>query len=201
MNKENIDKLKSLPKPNILEMIIPFYTIGDVNHLYSDNQYDWYYALSESLKPNRYLEIGVYAGYSAIVTFFGNKELESMHLYDNSSYGAKLSDAIETIEKAGFVGEIFSLDCDTQSINELDIGNVDYKFDFIHVDGDHSYKGALHDLELVLPLLSENGIIVVDDITYEKDVDWATSDFLSSHPELDYIFIDSFRGHRIIYKK
>ena len=40
------------------------------------------------------------------------------------------------------------------------------KFDIIYVDGDHSYKGAKKDLELSLPLLKENGKIIVDDLHY-----------------------------------
>ena len=40
------------------------------------------------------------------------------------------------------------------------------KFDFIYVDGDHSYKGAKKDLELSLPLLNEGGKIIVDDLGY-----------------------------------
>lgn len=202
MIQENIDKLKNLRKPNILELVKPYFTVGDPVHLNSDNQYDWYYALSNAIKPKRYLEIGVFAGYSAIVSFFGSAEMKSMHLYDNSSYGARLDDAVNTILSSGFKGQIFAFDCDTQATNNLNLGSADFnKFDFIHVDGDHSYEGALHDLELVLPLLDDNGIIIVDDITYEQSVDFATRDFLSAHPELDYVFIDSLRGHRIIFKK
>lgn len=40
------------------------------------------------------------------------------------------------------------------------------KFDFIYVDGDHSYEGAKRDLELSLPLLKEDGKIIVDDLQY-----------------------------------
>lgn len=40
------------------------------------------------------------------------------------------------------------------------------KFDFIYIDGDHSYQGAKKDLELSLPLLKEGGKIIVDDLQY-----------------------------------
>jgi SAM-dependent methyltransferase len=41
-------------------------------------------------------------------------------------------------------------------------------FDFIYVDGDHSYEGAKKDLELCLPLLKEGGKIIVDDLHYSS---------------------------------
>lgn len=54
------------------------------------------------------------------------------------------------------------------------------KFDIIYVDGDHSYKGAKKDLELSLPLLKENGKIIVDDLHYPS-VRQAFNEFVSEN--------------------
>jgi predicted O-methyltransferase YrrM len=37
------------------------------------------------------------------------------------------------------------------------------KFDYIHIDGDHSLEGKLADLELSRSLLKPGGLVLVDD--------------------------------------
>lgn len=54
------------------------------------------------------------------------------------------------------------------------------EFDIIFVDGDHSYKGAKKDLELSLPLLAENGKIIVDDLHY-REVHQAFQEFINEN--------------------
>ena len=40
----------------------------------------------------------------------------------------------------------------------------DIKIDYLHIDGDHSYKGVKKDFELYSSIMSENGIITIHDI-------------------------------------
>ena len=41
------------------------------------------------------------------------------------------------------------------------------KFDFIFIDGDHSYPGVKKDYESVLPYVSENGVMVFHDAWWD----------------------------------
>lgn len=54
--------------------------------------------------------------------------------------------------------------------------NAGEKFDFIFVDGDHSYKSALDDINGALSVLSEEGAIAVHDTVLYLDVRIATRD-------------------------
>jgi hypothetical protein len=40
----------------------------------------------------------------------------------------------------------------------------DIKIDYLHIDGDHSYKGVKKDFELYSSIMAENGIITIHDI-------------------------------------
>jgi len=60
--------------------------------------------------------------------------------------------------------------CDHPKRKNIQFINVDSRelalteqFDFIHIDGDHSYEGALNDLKKCLPLMHERTILSMDD--------------------------------------
>lgn len=46
------------------------------------------------------------------------------------------------------------------------IPTITKTFDVIHIDGDHTYEGCKWDIINVIPLLKENGIMVIDDVHY-----------------------------------
>ena len=54
------------------------------------------------------------------------------------------------------------------------------KFDMIYIDGDHSYKSVMSDLESYYPLLNENGVLFGHDIDWH-DVKNALNDFCAKH--------------------
>ena len=53
------------------------------------------------------------------------------------------------------------------SLHETDSKNIvfdaDQKFDFIHIDGDHSYQGVINDLKKTWSLMHEQTILYMDD--------------------------------------
>ena len=51
--------------------------------------------------------------------------------------------------------------------------NSEKKFDLIFIDGDHSYKSTIKYFNKALQLLSENGVIVIDDINWSKGMKMA----------------------------
>lgn len=40
---------------------------------------------------------------------------------------------------------------------------LEYRYDFIYIDGDHSYEGSKSDLELCWPMLKRGGVMFLDD--------------------------------------
>ena len=63
------------------------------------------------------------------------------------------------------------------------------RIDHLHIDGDHSAKGVLADIEAFLPLLSPNGVISMHDLRMPS-VNEALASALEKHPGLQLV---SFR--------
>lgn len=52
------------------------------------------------------------------------------------------------------------------------------KFDLVFIDADHSYKSSLNDFKSVLPLVNDNGIILLHD-TYPPNEEFISSEYCS----------------------
>ena len=57
---------------------------------------------------------------------------------------------------------------DPMSLSNL-LQSLDLKFDFIFIDGDHSYAGVKRDYESSLPYLSENGLMIFHDVWWDVE--------------------------------
>jgi len=143
------------------------------------------YDIVKELAPKTIAEIGVRCGYSAWAmlqaapdaTFYG---------FDNYSYKPRqvCQCASEYLLK-DYNTEI--TEKDTQETKNLCLTDID----LFHVDGDHTYAGAYHDLELAFKTLSENGKILVDD-TSVNEVAQACVDFIWVHNEYEVRMLDDF---------
>jgi predicted O-methyltransferase YrrM len=169
-------------------------------------QYKEYYKVKYDLckqqNPKKIAEIGVRAGYSAWAflqacpnaKYIGFDANNGKHGGQGGQDGSFKKWAEKII--ADYDAEILELD--TQKVDELEIDNVD----FFHVDGDHSTKGVQHDLDLAFRTLSDTGIIVVDDITYIKEVKRGVVNWLNKMSNLvKSEFIESLRGEMVIRKR
>ena len=56
-----------------------------------------------------------------------------------------------------------------------------FMFDWIYVDGDHSYEGCLSDLEDCLKLIKKDGTLFADDYTNKPNVKKAIDYFCTKH--------------------
>ena len=146
--------------------------------LLAANYYPYYYALFEALtapeRATRMLEIGVRTGYMG-VAFARAARGPALYVgVDPNVYvrnGLQLAGATfgllrQRLPRAEFVlFEGYSWDQDIQH-------SLAYSgpFDLIHIDGDHTLPGKLHDLELARGLLASDGLVLVDDYEHHSIV-------------------------------
>mgnify|MGYP001609893636 CR=1 FL=1 len=159
-----------------------------------------YYAsfagLGRKYVPQRVLEIGVRFGYSGIAitsgalaggassptTYVGlDAEFFGGHTRDQD-YGLYRSNAVaaENFKRFRPEADATFYTCDTRRGLPAEV--TQQQFDFINVDGDHSYEGAYGDLQRVWPLLNPGGLVIVDD-TEMVDVKRAIEQFRDEHLE------------------
>jgi len=98
-----------------------------------------------------------------------------LHKYSNHSLGIE-------IYNNPYPKEWNILFQDSKKLTEKDLG-VDMFFDFIHIDGDHSYEYAINDLTKCQPHISDKTIICVDDYQL-KDVIDAVNTFLKKNKQM-----------------
>jgi hypothetical protein len=126
------------------------------------------------------LEIGVFKGKSAGALALFTRENEDLALID-------LSDDLEEVASnldSFCSGTVKAIQARSDAVEVSDWGKSeepDYRW--IHIDGEHTAKAVLSDLELAEQLLSDKGIICVDDFfSYQyPQITLATADFLSAN--------------------
>lgn len=136
--------------------------------------------IAREFRPRSICEIGVRAGYSAYAFIVGSGRVETYVGYDvddRAMYGGpwlwwaeKLLDGFHGLE-----WEI--LEEDSQALTTLARNGVETQYDLIHVDGDHTREGCLHDMELAWPWVAPGGVMVVDDATSAEGPAGAVAEF------------------------
>ena len=161
------------------------------------SQYSIYTQLCLGMQPSSIFEIGVRAGYSAWAMLAGSPGA----LY----HGLDLDQGTD----GGVIGysehaKALLAHCYPDATVEINYGDsqqlteLPREYDLIHIDGDHSYQGALHDLELCARYTDH---VLIDDITFLSDVASAVAEFLDRHLEaykLEACFFHTWRGHVLI---
>lgn len=182
-NQKGADNVPASREIFLLDGVpLPCWQETDIG-LYDDwltdsDYYPAYYALFQALtrpeQTTRFLEIGVRTGYMG-VTFA--KAARGPCLYmgiDPNLYvrqGLQLASETFKILRATVSGtefvliEGYSWDQDIQK-------SLVYSgpFDIVHIDGDHTLTGKLIDLELARRLVSQDGLILVDDYDHHSIV-------------------------------
>jgi predicted O-methyltransferase YrrM len=130
------------------------------------------FAASTLIQPRNYLEIGVRRGrsMSAVVRGSPAVNVTACDMWIPGYAGMDNPGPAfvqHEIKKHGHTGTIQFINGDSHVVlPKLFKENIDLKFDMITVDGDHSDKGALDDLDTVIPRLEMGGVIVFDDIAH-----------------------------------
>ncbi|MFM9962422.1 MAG: methyltransferase domain-containing protein [Planctomycetaceae bacterium] len=184
-------------RQQILDRLLPLIHPDDARSDYVScgTYYEWYAGYAAALRPRRVLEIGSRRGYSLAAMLLACDEIQEVVSLDNESYGIAVTELRETLARLNHAASLTTFAVDTQRIGRLPVAG---QFDLIHVDGDHSEQGALHDLKLVMNQLSPRGLMVVDDVVFYPSVMAAVSRFLIENPNWSAEFVPSFRGHILL---
>ncbi len=173
---------------------------AEADYLNAPDYYPYLNALARDFKAERVLEVGVRFGYSAVAFIHGNAVREYVgldyDLYDPTS-STKSRENLEALRQQQHV-DVTLLRVDTQSLDNLDmLGGR--RFDFIHIDGDHSYEGALTDLRNFWNVLTVGGHMLVDDSIFYGAVRQACMDFARevNEPHFD---VRTYRGTWVFLK-
>jgi predicted O-methyltransferase YrrM len=131
-------------------------------------------AVSQILKPQNYLEIGVRRGRSMamVAAICPRCEIVGFDMWVEG-YGNAANPGPDFVKKelheVGFQGTVEFINGDShKTVAEYFRMHPESFFDLITVDGDHSLRGASLDLKDVLPRLKVGGVIVFDDITQPR---------------------------------
>lgn len=139
-----------------------------------------YWRLFQEYKFSNILEIGVYQGLTAGLMLEASDNVSS---YTGIDINLRL-DIFKDIWKDYLTPTTF------YEQSSLDF-NFDQskQYDFILVDGDHSYNGAITDLTNVKNLLSKDGVLAIDDYFYPA-VQQAIEEFRSTTDMVPFLQTD-----------
>jgi len=166
---------------------------------YYRNKYDM---LSE-IECSKMCEIGVRYGYSAISFLTAHPIAEYMGIdWISGEHGGVQEDTFRYVYPMlakEFPEAVISLvHANTQEMVSLPTN----EFDFIHIDGDHTYEGAGWDMRIAWESLKHGGMMLIDDYKALKEIQHAVNDFIISRGDQikQYNLVDTFRGDFRIWK-
>ena len=115
--------------------------------------------------PKRYLEIGTDAGGSAMIV---KSAIRALGLDDFR--GVCIDPKFKLVQATrDYLGEEFTyIEQKNSPEAMIEAARLAGSFDFILIDGDHTYDYALIDIMLAIPYLSRGGYILVDDAAHPQ---------------------------------
>ena len=158
------------------------------------------YQICKEQNPKIICEIGVRAGYSAWTflqacpdaLYIGYDANNGQHGGAGGQDGSFMKWAEKILKP--YNHQLYEID--TQKIDELPLFKA---ADLFHVDGDHTTNGVMHDLDLAYKVINDNGLILVDDITYLQEVKDGVNEWLRKMGDkVISEFRESLRGEMLI---
>lgn len=148
---------------------------------------------AKQVKANNFLELGTSLGVSTAYLFFSLPTIHGITIDSNTHAIIKTKAFFDTQfsnHNIKFINETFDAVL-TPKLKEIQ--NLDFAF----IDGDHRNESTLRYVKTILPYLSENAAIVLDDIRWSKDM-YKTWSELIELPEFNYTI--DFGRIGILYK-
>lgn len=167
--------------PGVLEGFSGNMLVGSLQRLSS---------LYEKYEDTCYLEVGVFQGLTLLSVASACPELTCYGI-DNFAYFDPQGDNLSIVEhrskKLDIRNKILINEDYEDALETLETHISRKKIGLYFIDGPHDYRSQLMCLELSLPHLHKNSVIVIDDCNYSH-VRQANRDFLVTHPEFKLIF-------------
>ena len=148
---------------------------------YSPRAYPLYARAAELIRPTSMLEIGAFLGFGLASFVYGTGTIARLTVVDTEYYMAGSLQACSD-NLAFFSGE-------KRFLRSLEEARGEY--DLIHVDGDHTFAGALHEMAFAWGLGPR--VMLVNDYTFLEDVRRATDAF-AAHQSLPFKIWRTYRG-------
>lgn len=189
-------ELPATPRWN-WELVRRHWVAGDPYQIEPDTPeyYRVKYAVAEFVKPKSILEIGVRAGYSAAAFLqAGHTKIFTGLDLNAGTWGGVMGFQAHAEKALGKYGvEATFITGDSQDLTALPGG----PYDLVHVDGDHSREGALHDVTLALD--SGAKWVLVDDYDFIPPVAYGANAALRGrHVRAWHVWDGGYRGNLLI---
>ncbi len=120
--------------------------------------------LIDQIKPTRILEIGAWRGNSARMWIEAFNPVGFITI-EKDSY-----EDLGATRIPDEIGHQMWYDTDSHDSKVLDDLKIYMpEVDFLFIDGDHSFDGAMKDYDMYSPLVRKGGIVVLHDVVYHVD--------------------------------
>jgi hypothetical protein len=169
-----------------------------INHLSKDNQLDLICEIIIRLKPEIYLELGIKKG----------NTISSISPHAGRSIGVDINKPKKKIK--GY--EFYEMTTD-KFFEKINLGEIHLPFvNVVFIDANHNSKYVLKDFYNVLPMVKDQGIIILHD-TYPKNKSFISDEFcgdsykiawdisIKNIPEIECCTIPIYPGFTIIRKR
>lgn len=121
---------------------------------------NYLFELAKKVKPGLVVEIGCFAGFS---TLHIAKALQSNSKGFLCAFDLATDKARNRIERAGMAALVSFFEGNSAVVGKKVMQDLDRKIDILFIDGDHTRRGCMRDLETFLPYLNSNGVVVFHD--------------------------------------
>jgi predicted O-methyltransferase YrrM len=164
---------------------------GHSDYINSGSHYELFYAISKYYDPDSILEIGTRNGYSLYSLSLGSTTLNKIVGYELDSESATQTEKNLTESLAEHI------DIRVETINSQELESLDDSYYLIHIDGDTTFEGRYHDLELTR---GKARVVLVSDFFSERSGRDAAQRFVydNRHIIKKTHVIESLRGLYII---
>ncbi len=145
------------------------------------------YALARHYRPEHIVEVGTFAGGTAVgfATAINENGHGKLYCVDQDSYSNGTFPAVvkRNLARIGFSESKLQLCCgDSKEWLPKLTATLKEQVDIVLIDGDHTYEGAMIDLKNAVPLVKPGGFILVHDVDRNRRMDEATAE----HPHPVY---------------